>query len=1025
MFERFLRFFIDNSRMNYTLFVIVFACGVVSYMKTPKEIFPSFDLDMVVVNGHYNGASIDTLNKIIVQDLEDDLKSIQGVKDITTILNPSRFSIVLELKKGTNRYNVASQAKDIVDISKTNLPSDMDDPVVKTLDIQKKLLDIVISSKNKDTNTLQEKAKDLKSEILNIKNISDVTIYGSSDKFYEVLINENKVNAYNINLANVYTALRTISYIFPLGKIEDDSHHFYISTTNGAKTQKELKNTKLYISGKIIYLKDIATVSKKYEDATTLFSLNANNALDMVINQASTGDATKIEVLVKNIIKKHNLHNKNISYEIVDNQSTKIKERLNIVVSNILLGLIVITLIVALLINTRMAFIIMIGIPTSFVIAAIVFNQLGYTINLISLVGVLLALGIIVDDAMVVSENIQQYVEEGMDTKEAAIKGTVEMVKPVTIASLTTLFAFMPSLMISGTMGEVIKLIPIALCALILASLIESFIFLPIHAAHTLKKEAKTLSWEKANKIYSNIIHFFMRWKKTFIIVFIIGVPFWSVMILKHSHFQMFPKFDSTIINIALKSNVNTKLEENNIIVKQIVKDILKKKKYWSIKNISSVTGYRKDSGGNTENYPYVMSISIELYQLKPQNFVDKYITPNLSFYYDDTYMLRDKSSQEISKELTTFLKQKDYKKRYHLVDISVVQKKVGPIKADVKIGLISNDYKKIDKSITLLQNALNKIAGVISVANSTTKGIDELKIKINSYGLSLGVDEGYLGDILANKYLNLKKSTAFDKDGILDIKIESTFKDNLEHFKTQQIQLKDGSNVRLNQICDFIVVKSFEKITKENGKTNFYVFSNVDTKVITASEVLDKLDPILTKLKKDGIQIILKGEAQKNEELKNDMKLATSLAMVLILLSILYLFNSFRQTLIVMSVIPFSLLGVLLGHQLMDVNLSMTSMIGALGLAGVVINDGIIMMTYLRKAQSIEDIFQMSAKRFRPIILTSVTTLIGISSLIFFPTGQAIIFQPMAIALGFGLAWGTVLNLLYLPVMYSLTRKF
>jgi len=487
----------------------------------------------------------------------------------------------------------------------------------------------------------------------------------------------------------------------------------------------------------------------------------------------------------------------------------------------------------------------------------------------------------------------------------------------------------------------------------------------------------------------------------------------------------MFPKFDSTIVNIVLKSNVNSKLEHNNKIVKDIVKDLLTQQKNWSIKNITSVAGYRRDSGGNTENYPYVMSISVELYRLKPQNFVDRYITPNLSFYYDDKDMLRDKSSQEVSKEIVQFIKQHNYKKRYHLIDISVVQKKVGPIKADVKIGLVSNNYKKISKSIKLLEDKLHTIKGVISVANSTTQGIDELKIKINPYGLLLGVDEGYLGDILANKYLNLKKSTAFDDDGILDIKIESTYKDNLEHFKNQQIELKDGRIVRLNQICNFIVVKSFEKITKENGETNFYVFSNVDTKIITASEVLNKLEPILNGIRKDGIKIILKGEAQKNEELKNDMKLATSLAMVLILLSILYLFNSFRQTLIVMSVIPFSLLGVLIGHQIMDVNLGMTSMIGALGLAGVVINDGIIMMTYLRKAQTIEDIFEMSAKRFRPIILTSVTTLIGISSLIYFPTGQAIIFQPMAIALGFGLAWGTVLNLLYLPVMYSLTRRF
>jgi len=1024
MFEKILKFFIENSRLNYTFFVLVFAVGIVSYMKTPKEIFPTFDLDMIVINGSYGGASIDTLDKMIVKDLEDDLKSVQGVDNIATILNPSRFSIILELKKGTNRYNTASKVKDIVDVAKVNLPSDMDDPIVKTLDLQKKLLDIVISTNNKNVD-LKAKATKLKSDILNVKNISEVTIFGDSDKFYEITINEKKVYSYGINPSALYQALRTISYIFPLGKIEDPKKHFYISTTNGAKTAKELQNTKIYINGKILYLKDIATVTKKYEDSSTLFSYNTKDAISLRVSQSASGDATKIEKQIKKVINKFNQQNQQISSRIIDNQSVKIKERLNIVVSNIILGLIVITLIVALLINTRMAFVMFIGIPTSFVMAAIYIWIFGYTINLISLVGVLLALGIIVDDAMVVSENIQQYVENGYSAKEAAIKGTIEMVKPVTIASLTTIFAFLPSLMISGTMGEVIKLIPIALSALILASLIESFIFLPIHAAHTLNKDAKTLSWDKANKIYSKVLHFFMNWKKTFLLLFVVLVPLFTGMILKKSHFQMFPTFDSTTINIALKANVNTSLEQSYKIVNDITKVLLTQKDKYSINNITSVAGNRRDSGGNSENYPYVMNITIELDNLKAQNFVDKYITPYLSFYYDDSNMKRSQTSQEISKELVKFLKEKKLKEKYNLIDLSVVQKKVGPIKADVKIGLVSNDYIKINKYIKELSNQLSKIKGVLSVANSTNTGIDELKLKINSYGQQLGVDEGYLGELLANKYLEVKKSTAFDKDGILDIKIKSYYKDNLDEFKTSQIILKNGKIVTLNQICDFKVVKSFEKITKEDGETNFYIFSNVDPQIITASEVLTKLKPLLTKMKQDGIKVILKGEAEKNKELAHDMILATSLAMVLILLSILYLFNSFRQTLIVISVIPFSLLGVLIGHEIMDVNLGMTTMIGALGLSGVVINDGIIMMTYITKAKNLEELYETASKRFRPIILTSVTTLIGVSSLIFFPTGQAVLFQPMAIALGFGLAWGTVLNLIYLPVMYGFLKKF
>ena len=258
----------------------------------------------------------------------------------------------------------------------------------------------------------------------------------------------------------------------------------------------------------------------------------------------------------------------------------------------------------------------------------------------------------------------------------------------------------------------------------------------------------------------------------------------------------------------------------------------------------------------------------------------------------------------------------------------------------------------------------------------------------------------------------------------MLDIKITSINKDNVDNLEDMQIPLKDGSIVSLKDICEFKIITSYEKIIKENGEANFYVFANVNKKIITSIEVMDTIQPILDEIKNSGVKMIFKGEAEKNKELKQDMLLATALAMVLIMLSMLYLFNSFKETFIVMSVIPFSLLGVLIGHQIMGVNLGMTTMIGALGLAGVVINDGIIMMTYLKKAKTIEEVFIQGAKRFRPIILTSVTTLIGVSTMIFFPTGQAVIFQPLAIALGFGLLWGTIINLVYLPVLYTFANK-
>lgn len=1025
MFENILRFFVNNSRLNYFLFILVFITGVVLYTKTPKEIFPSFELDMVSVNGYYAGSSIDMLDKMAVKEIETELKNIDGIDKMATVISAGKFNIILELEKRVDKYNTADKVKDAITLTKQYLPSDMDEPSVKVLETKRDLMRIAVSSNKASHAELIEAANRLKDKITVLKSISEVSIFGDSDKYYDIRLHSERIRALGLDENAVITALSGLSYIFPIGTIEDSKNgHYFISTYNGPKDAQKMLQSQIRVSGKTLYLKDVATVSKRYEDTATMYSIDTKHAVDLSIKQSSEGNALELSKAIVALVDQINTTSKNITYTIHDNRSEAIKDRLNIVISNILLGLILIGLLVALLINKRMSFIISLGIPTSFVMGASYLYLSGYSINMISLIGVLIALGIIVDDAIVVSENIQQHIEEGLEPKEAAILGAKEMFKPVTIASLTTLFAFIPALMMSGTMGEVIKLIPIAVSVLVFASLIESFLFLPIHAAHVLKKEQKTTSWEGINRFYSWVIHFFMRYKKTFLTLFIILVPLLIVMGIKASKFQMFPQFDATTINITLKADVNTKTEETIEYLKAIEKDLYERKEQFFISHVGSVSGWRRDSAGNSETYPYVGQITIELQKLKAQNFVDKFITPTLSFYYDEEGRTREDKSVIIAKELRHFLETQKYKEKFNLSDLAIVERKVGPIKSDLKIGLISDDNQKVMHYAEKMKDALRQINGIVSVNDAMNFGVDEIKLQVNSYGESLGLSEQKLGILLSNFYLERKIGFAFDSSDLLELKIRSVQKDSLDVLKNFQIKLDDNQFVALKDVVHFNVIKSFEKIIKDSGEKNFYIYANVDSKKITATETLEQIDSILEEVKKDGIKIILKGEEEKKKELKSDMMAASGVAMLLIMLSLLYLFNSFRETFMMMSVIPFAFLGVLIGHFTLGINLSMPSIIGMLGLSGVVINDGIIMVMNLKKANNMEEIFFYASKRFRPIVLTSVTTLIGLSSLVFFPTGQAAIFQPMAIALAFGLAWGTVLNLLYLPVLYTILNQ-
>jgi len=1025
MFEKILRFFVTNSRLNYFLFVLVFLTGIVLYTKTPKEIFPSFELDMISINGNYAGSSIDMLDKMAVKEIEAGLKNIDGIDKMTTVISAGKFNIILELEKRVNKYNTADKVKDTITLTKQYLPSDMDEPTVRVIDIKRDLMRVAVSSDSVSHGELIAAADKLKDKITLLKNIAEVEIFGDSDIYYDIRVDNHKIQALGLEENSIITALSGLSYIYPIGTIEDSKEgHYFISTRNGAKDAQGMLQSQLNIEDKVLYVKDIATVEKRYEDTTTMYSIDTKHAVDLSIKQSNIGNALVLAKAIEALVKESNTQQQNITFTIHNNKSEAIKDRLNIVISNILLGLILIGLLVALLINKRMSFIISLGIPTSFVMGASYLYMSGYTINMISLIGVLIALGIIVDDAIVVSENIQQHIEEGLEPKEAAVLGAKEMFKPVTIASLTTLFAFIPALMMSGTMGEVIKLIPIAVAVLVLASLIESFLFLPIHAAHVLKKEQKTTSWDGVNRLYSWVIHFFMRYKKTFLILFVILVPLAIVFGVKASKFQMFPQFDASTVNITLKANVNTKIEETIAYLKTIEKDLFKNKEAFYIDHVGSVAGWRRDAAGNSETYPYVGQMTIELQKLKAQNFVDKFITPTLSFYYDDEGRTREDKSLVIAKKLREYLEKNNYKKDFNLTDLAIVERKVGPIKSDLKIGLVSDDNQKIMHYAHEIERELNTIEGIVSVNDSMNFGTDEIKLEINSYGESLGLNEQKLGMLLSNFYLEKRLGFAFDTSDLLELKVKSIQKDSLEQLKNFQIKVGKSQFVQLKEIADFNVIKSFEKVIKDAAQKNFYVYANVDSKKITASETLLQIESLLKKAEEDGIKIILKGEDEKKKELKNDMMAASLVALLLILLSLLYLFNSFRETFMMMSVIPFAFLGVLIGHFIIGVNLSMPSIIGMLGLSGVVINDGIIMIMNLKKANNMEEIFYYASKRFRPIILTSVTTLIGLSSLVFFPTGQASIFQPMAISLAFGLAWGTVLNLLYLPVLYTILNQ-
>lgn len=1018
-----LQYFIDNTRLNYALLFFLFYMGVNAYINIPKEMFPVMELDKISIQGSYQGASADNMDKMAVRELEDGISNISGIDKSETTISPGSFAMILTLNENANKVSVLNNVKDAIALSKQYLPSDMDEPTAVIVDKNKPLVKLSVSSQTLSRGELTEVAKEIKNKISKITNISEVSIRGDSDQELSLKINSDAILAYGLNPSSVVSAISNLSYIFPIGNIEERGNFAFVSTVNGKTDKKDWQESILNVDGKYLRLGDIAEVDISYPQTNTLSSFNNNTTLTLVILKSEEGSSMELSQKLRSYIKKNGPNYKGVIFNFYQDSSKPIEDRLDTVISNLMFGLVLVFVSLFILINLRIAFIVALGIPFSFIIGLLFIYYMGYTINIVSLLGALIVIGIVVDDAIVVSENIQRHIDEGMDAKEASIVGVKEMMLPVTLATLTTAAAFLPMFLMQGEIALFLILVPIVVVMILLGSLIESFFFLPLHARELLQKSHNFVDWRPLQNLYTRVLSFHIQYKKLFLVTFLILIPILTVMTAKSMRFQFFPNFDGNNLYISGKLDINTPIEDTFKIAKEIEAQFIKHGEEFSLKSSSSTSGHRRSLSGETELNNNVFYITLELYDRKDTNFINEYLNPILNFSFDfhNPDKRRDKQTFELSPRAKEIIA--PFRDKYNFLELGVMEDKPGLIRSDIQVNLSGSDDALLEESIKKLSTALLSIKGVANQSDNIKYGKLEYKIKINSFGESLGLSEASISKLLSDYFLERRQSTTFNKYGIMEIKTEDIAKDKTATLMDFSIALGDGRYVKLTDVADILSVRDYEKIDKLNGNRVKTIFANLDKRVITAGEVLEDLEPTLDAIRDQGIEVKLLGEKEKNKQLQGDMTNTLVLAIFLIFLTLLLIFSKVKYVLMVMSVIPLSVLGALLGHKLMGMPLTMPSIIGILGLAGVVINDGIIMLDFLHGTHKEEEFFTRAAQRLRPILITSITTFLGLFTLIFYASGQAVILQPIAISIGFGLVWGTLLNLVYLPTLYALVN--
>ena len=1018
-----IKYFVKNSRLNYTILSFLLIMGAFAYIKIPKEMFPSVTLEAIMVTGSYSGASADSLNNFAVVELENQIDTISGIKEVTSTVTNGSFSIKIELQDDADKDEIQTNLENAISTAKRYLPSDMNEPSISNVKRQGSLLNISISAQDKEKAELLDISDKLKTKLLQIAKVSEINIYGDSNLQINIVLDHKKIDMYSIQSSSVVSAIQNLSYIYPVAQIEKAGEHLFVSANNNKFDKEIWLNTMLKVDDINIYLKDIANVVIDYPTDETISRLNGKKTISLKVFKDSSGDSIAIAKNIKDLLNKFEEAYPDIVIDITRDSSGPVDERIKTIIANITLGLILVGFSMHFLISTRLSLVIILGIPTSFIIGLLIVEQIGYSLNLISLMAMLMSLGIVVDDAIIVSENIQRHLDEGATLQDAVINGTKEVIAPVLIAAFTTVFAFLPMLLIGGEFGLLIILVPLVVSILILASLIESFIFLPLHAKHLLKRKDKMLDWTPVYSLYETMLHKVIHYKKTFLVLFFITVPLLTVFLVQQSRFQMMPDKDTTKMTLSFKLNESYSIEQTDELSKRYEQILLKNKKKLFIKNIDTTIGRFTDVANNTETIENGFTISLELEEFRSDNFLDNYINPVLNFTFDfeQKSKLRTIDAGEIrtkARELVTPLTKLD-----KVIEFNIVKNRLGIVPTDIEIKLSSDNTVLLLSNIEKLKRSLAEIKGTKDIADNTNLGEPEYKFSLNSYAHSLGLTDSEISKQIASLFMEKEQTNTFNKDGVIKINTKSLYKDDLSELKNFLISI-NNKKIELNQLVNFTIEQNFAKLEKENGKVLKKVYSNIDPRVTSANEVLEELKPIVKEIQNNGIIVSYGGEREQSSELTNDVISSFLISLFLIFIVLLINFPSFKSAFIILSVIPFTALGAVVGHFVVDINLSAQSIIGMLGLAGVVINDGIIMLDFLHDTTNKKEFYKRAKQRVRPILITSFTTVLGLFSIIFFATGESVMLQPIAVSLGFGIAWGTVLNLIYVPALYATLFK-
>lgn len=1012
--------FTRNSVAANLLLLTIVVWGLFTLTRLPLEVFPSFERDAVQIRTTLRGASPTEIEEGISIKIEEAIQSVEGIKEIKSVSNEGLSTVTASTKRGVRSQTVLEDIEQQID-QLNDLPDDADRPAVYIPKRNREVISVLVAgdSAEQDLHALALKIRD---DLENLPDISSVALSGARDFELAIEVPSSALISYGLTLQDVANAVSGSSLDLAGGAIRTTGGEVLLRASGKADTAEQYRNIVVVSreDGTRITLGQIARISDGFEEDELEQTFNDLSSIEIDVFRRGDESAIKVANSVKDYLATVQADlPAGIRVGYWRDRSRIVKARLNTLLKSALQGSLLIVLLLTLFLRFWVAVWVFVGVPVSILGGIALMPFMGVTINLISLFAFILVLGIVVDDAIVTGENIYKRMREDPDGIRAAIRGTHQIAVPVTFGVLTTVAAFTPLLMVEGIRGKIFAQIPVIVIPVLLFSLIESKLILPSHLSridfHSKKRPnvfvrfqrriANGLEWAIEN-LYQPVLALALRYRYATIALFVGAlIIVQSLVSSGHIRFIFFPRVQSEIAQARVVMPQGTPYETTKGHIDRIAAaaNTLKEKHVDPDTGESVIMGILASAGtsGGSARGDHLGRV---MFEIAPPEGRSLPIT-----------------SSELVREWRRIIGSVPGAREV------TYRAEIGRGGSPIDIQLRGDDFDRMADVAARFKTELRNYPGVSDVTDSLEGGKQEIQMKLRPEAELMGLSLADVANQVREAFLGLElQSIQRNRDDVtVVVRYPATERQSLQNLESMPIRTASGEFVPFSLLVEAENGRGFTSIKRTDRKRTVNVTADLDKSSANIEGIKADLRELADSLGTDypDISVSLEGEAAEQRDSFGSLKTGIWLVLAVVYALLAIPFRSYLQPILVMVVIPFGVVGAILGHMLLGMNLSIMSYMGMLALVGVVVNDSLVLVDYVNKTRSQQTLFdavrRAGVARFRPVLLTSLTTFFGLMPLIFEKSTQAQFLIPMAVSLGFGILFATFITLLLVPVNY------